>query len=753
MRPIQFRAFITVLIFFGCYSYSTAQNSTASVSGFITDERTGEPLLFVNVAVENSGRGSATNESGFYKISGVPTGSIRILCSYIGYKSYQKEIQLTEGETFRLDIELQPEGIQLEELVIEADAEKEERSNIGVASVPTALIKSLPSVFEADVFRSVQLLPGVKSSSDFSAGLYIRGGSPDQTLIMLDRTVVYNPTHFFGFFSTFNPDAIKDVRLYKGGYPAEYGGRLGSVLDIYNKDGNRKERTGALSVGTFASRGTIEGPIKNGSYMFAIRRSTLEPLLAALESSLDNVPSFYFFDTNGKINLSTSKNDKLSLSFYSGRDNVTIPFLEDANFGLEYGNSTTSANWTHLFGDATFLNITGTYSYYFSNPEANFAGTTFKRSNNVGDFSLKADLEYLPNAYHQLELGIWTGSILLRIRDEFDGDESFTNRISSTYLAAYIQDTWRPNELWKVVGGLRLNGFENGQYLRVEPRLSIEYFLGKRTRIQSAVGTYYQFLTLITNEAFSGFDLWLTVDDGIRPAWGNQFILGVKSGFGIDWDIELESYYRTMEDLFELDPFIADAAGLDYADLFRVGQGFAYGAEFTLRKNAGRLNGFIGYNYAVVRRKFPNFNQNQFYPPRYDRLNDFNLVANYQLSKKWTITGVFSYYTGQAFTKPIGRTAAFDLPFQNEEADVIIPGKVNANRLPPYHRLDLGFTYKKERGFFKLGNNAEWKFQIINVYNRKNIWFNQLDLAENPAILTDVQQLPLLPNISYSVKF
>jgi hypothetical protein len=742
-----------LLFFVSIFSQSVSAQS-ASINGFVSDKSSGEPLLFVNVAIAGTPRGAATNESGFYKISDIDAGEVEILCSYIGFKTFRKKVNLLAGESLRLDIELIPDGLVLEEVVIEADAEKEERANIGVASVPTALIKSLPSVFEADVFRSVQLLPGVKSSSDFSAGLFIRGGSPDQTLIMLDRTVVYNPTHFFGFFSTFNPDAIKDVRLFKGGFPAEYGGRLGSVLDIYNKDGNRKKSAGSLSVGTFASKALIEGPIKNGSYMFAARRSTLEPLLAALENTIDNVPAFYFYDTNGKINWSTDPNNKFSVSYYAGKDNVDIPFLDDANFQLEYGNTTTSTNWTHLFGDASFLNVTGTYSYYFSNPVANLAGTTFSRSNNVSDLSLKVDFEYLPNAKHSIETGVWGGALLLRVADQFDGDESFSSRIQSNYIAAYLQDTWRPTEQWKITGGLRLNGFENGNYLRLEPRLSAEYFVpGTRTRLQAAVGRYTQFLTLITNEAFSGFDLWLTVDEGIQPASGDQFILGVKSGFGLKWDIELEGYYRTMEDLFELDPFIADAAGLDYADLFRVGEGYAYGLEFTLRKNVGKLNGFIGYNYAVVRRKFPTFNNGNFYPPRYDRLNDFNIVTNYQLSKRWALTSVFSYYTGQAFTKPLGRTAAFDLPFQNTPADVIIPGKVNANRLPAYHRLDVGFTYKKSSGFFGLGNNPEWKFQIINVYNRKNIWFNQLDLDENPGVLTQVQQLPLLPNISYSVQF
>jgi len=744
---------VGLFLFFVSIFLNTLSAQTASINGFVSDGSSGEPLLFVNVAIADTPRGAATNESGFYKISSIAAGEVEVLCSYIGFKTFRKKITLKAGESLRLDIELEPDALSLEEIVIASDSEKEERSNIGVASVTTALIKSLPSVFEADVFRSVQLLPGVKSSSDFSAGLFIRGGSPDQTLIMLDRTVVYNPTHFFGFFSTFNPDAIKDVRLFKGGFPAEYGGRLGSVLDIYNKDGNRKEGAGSLSVGTFASKALIEGPIKNGSFMFAARRSTLEPLLAALENTIDNVPAFYFYDTNGKINWSTDPNNKFSVSYYAGKDVVDIPFLDDANFELEYGNTTTSTNWTHLFGDASFLNVTGTYSYYFSNPVANLAGTTFSRSNNVSDLSLKVDYEYLPNAKHSIETGIWAGTLLLRVADRFDGDQSFSSRIQSNYVAAYIQDTWRPSEQWKIVGGLRLNGFENGKYLRLEPRLSAEYFVSDRTRLQAAIGSYTQFLTLITNEAFSGFDLWLTVDDGIQPSTGNQFILGLKSGFGPNWDIDLEGYYRTMENLFELDPFIADAAGLEYADLFRIGEGFAYGLELTLRKNIGKLNGFIGYNYAVVRRRFPAFNNGNFYPPRYDRLNDFNIVTNYQLSKRWSLTSVFSYYTGQAFTRPLGRTAAFDLPFQNTPADVIIPGRVNANRLPAYHRLDLGFAYKKPIGFFGLGNNPEWKFQIINVYNRQNIWFNQLDLDDNPGVLSQVQQLPLLPNISYSVQF
>jgi len=318
------------------FRYSHAQNS--SVSGFVRDAETGETLISANVAIQGTTRGTSTNSSGYYSITGLSEGEYEILCSFIGYELYRTKVTLNEAENLELNIELRPEGLRLDEIVVESEAERLSEKSIGIAQVKTELIKDLPSVFEADVFRSIQLLPGVKAASDFSSGLYIRGGSPDQTLILLDRTTVYNPSHFFGFFSTFNPDAVKDVRLYKGGYPAEYGGRLGSVLTIYNKDGNRKETKGSVTLGMLASRASIEGPYSKGSWAFAIRRSTLEPLLAALRENNDNIPnSFYFLDINGKINLDASQTDKFSLSFYSGADDVDVPFADDARAKLRYG--------------------------------------------------------------------------------------------------------------------------------------------------------------------------------------------------------------------------------------------------------------------------------------------------------------------------------------------------------------------------------------------------------------------------------
>lgn len=734
-----------------------AQN--ASVNGYITDKSSGETLISANVALLENNRGTSTNTLGYFSLTNLEPGTYTIAGSYIGFKLFKKTITLSADETLRLDIELEPNVVSTDEIVVTSDRVKEEQKDIGTAEINTELIKSLPKVFEADVFRSIQLLPGVKAASDFSSGLYIRGGSPDQTLILLDRNTVYNPSHFFGFFSTFNPDAIKDVRLYKGGYPAEYGGRLGSVLTIYNKDGNRNETEGTATLGMLASRVSIEGPYKKGSWMFSARRSTLEPVLAALRSTSDNIPSsFYFLDFNGKVNFDASKNDKLSLAFYSGQDKVNFPFSDDAEFKLNYGNRTLSTNWTHIFSDKLFSNFVLTGSQYFNYPEVELGGTPIERRNNIYDYSVKADLEYLPNEKHELALGIWAGTLTIRLNDRFDDEPSFSSRSHSKYGSVYLSDTWRPSNKWKIVSGIRTSYLSDGDYFRLEPRLSLEYKANDRIRLQSAYGRYNQYLTLITNEAFSGFDVWLTADDGVKPSFGDQFIVGAKtipfSGYGLD----IEFYYRTMNDIFELDPFLQDVSGLDYPELFRIGNGDAYGAELFFEKRVGDLTGFIGYTFAYTWKKFDDYNNDignpdgagRKYPPKYDRRNDVNLVLSYQLSKRWKSTLSFNYATGQAYTQVLGRYTVSNTPWSNADFNTFTVGKINASRLPAYHRMDVSFA--RSGTFFGMGE-AEWQFQIINVYSRRNIWFYNFDFDENPVSRSAVPLLPLLPTISYTVNF
>lgn len=740
-------------------AHSLFAQSNASVNGYITDSQTGETLISANVAIMENNRGTSTNTSGYYSITNLEPGMYTLRASFIGYTLFEREVTLDSGESLRVDIEMQPDGLELEEVVIESDIEREEQRNIGTSQISTDLIKRLPPVVEPDVFRSIQLLPGVKAANDFSSGLYVRGGSPDQTLILLDETTVYNPSHFFGFFSTFNPDAVKDVRLYKGGYPATYGGRLGSVLTVYNKDGNRNETRGSVSLGLLASRISAEGPTGSGSWMLAVRRSTLEPLLAVLRSSVDNIPeSFYFYDVNGKLNVDASSNDRLSLAFYAGNDNVKFPFAEDASIALQYGNQTVSGQWRRILSDELFLKTTVTGSRYFNRPEFEIGGTPFKRNNDVYDISLKTDLEYTPGEHHTFSAGIWAGNLVLRFSDSFDREETFANRIETRYASAYLQDRWKPNDSWIFTGGLRLNSFSEGSYLKAAPRLSAEYRPGSRIRLQAAYGRYYQFLTLITNEAFSGFDLWLTTDDGVPPAFGDQFVAGAKTSPFDGYAFDVEFYYRTMRDLFELDPFTSDAAGLDYDELFRFGNGFAYGTELFFEKQRGRLTGFIGYTFGITRRKYPGFNtditienpQARYYPPKYDRTHDANAVLNYRLSSRWSSSAVFSYATGQAYTEPLGRTEFSGVPWGNIKRETFTVGRLNASRLPSYHRLDLSFS--REGSFFGMGD-AEWKFQIINVYSRRNTWFYNYNFDENPVERTEVSLLPILPSVSYTVNF
>jgi len=752
------QTYLFVLLFLFAGSSSVIAQS-ASINGYVTDSETGETLISANVGFQEINKGASSNTLGYFTLPNIEPGTYILFCSYVGYRPYREEITLEPGENLRLDIELVPESIELDEIVVRSRAQEEEKKNIGTAQINTELIKELPSVFEADVFRSIQLLPGVKAASDFSSGLYIRGGSPDQTLILLDRTTVYNPSHFFGFFSTFNPDAIKDVRLYKGGYPAEYGGRLGSVLTIYNKDGNRNETTGSATVGLLASRLSVEGPYSKGSWMFAARRSTLEPLLAGLRQSIDNIPSkFYFYDFNGKVNLDATENDKLSLAFYAGQDRVSFPFGEDSEFNLDYGNQTLSGNWTHIFSENLFSNFVLTGSRYFNFPKFSIAGTPFTRENNIYDFSLKADLEYLPGNNHQIKTGVWAGSFTFKLQDSFDNDDTFQSRIQNQYASFYIQDEYRPSDRWVFTPGVRFNYFSDGEYIRIEPRFSMEFRPANRVRLQAAYGRYNQFLTLISNEAFSGFDVWLTSAEGVSPAFGDQFVIGTKTlpftGYGLD----IEFYYRNMDDLFELDPFIPDVSGLLYEDLFRVGEGYAYGMEIFFEKRRGSFTGFIGYTLGYTWRKFPAYNAEvtegeqiaRFYPPKYDRRHDMNIVGNYIFNNKWKATVAFNFATGHSYTKVLGRYVQFDLPWDDNNRNAFTVGKVNASRLPNYHRMDISFS--RTGRFFDLGD-SELQFQIINVYSRRNTWFLNYDFSENPVGVDKVSMLPILPSISYTVKF
>jgi hypothetical protein len=754
---------LTLLVVVATSFASGSVAQTASVSGTVRDASTGETLIQANIRVEGTVLGAVTNVQGFYSLTGIPAGTITLVVSYVGFATSRTELELAAGERRRVDVALRPAAVLTDEVVVEADVPLSEERAIGFAEVPIRLIEQIPTAIEDDLFRSLQLLPGVAPASDFSSRLYIRGGSPDQTLILLDQTTVYNPTHFFGFFSTFNTDAIKDVRIWKGGFPAEYGGRLGSVIDVYNRDGNRNRVAGRASLGLLASRGRVEGPLsvggRPGSWFVAGRRSTLEPLLAVLRQTEDNLPEgFYFYDFNAKVNLDLSPNDRLSVAGYAGLDDVRFPFAENARFDLRYGNQTGSLLYTRILSDRVFTTLRATASRYANYPEADIAGTTFRRENTITDFSLKADAEWLVSRDVGLKGGFWGGALTLRLADFFDGRQTFSSLIESQYLAAYSEATWRPAP-WTLTAGLRGQYFSNGDYIRLEPRISAQRSLGERVLAQAAYGRYYQYLALISNEAFTGFDVWVTTDRGVPPAYGDQFILGLKTRPTPTWAVDVEAYYRTLRDLFELDPRIQDAAGAEYRSLFRFGEGYATGLEVLVERRRSRLTGFLGYTLGFTQRRFegaggepfnpdPVTGEPLYYSPKFDRRHDVSAVATYTLGRSWSVTSAFVYATGQAYTRPIAYYEVDVLPGQRGGA--VVTSGFNRARLPPYHRLDVGIT--RTGRFFRLGE-YELRMQAVNVYNRRNLWFYFIRQRDNPVTLTPARQLPILPNVSLTVDF
>lgn len=727
----------------------------ASVSGVIRDATDGETLIQANVRVEGTDRGAATNAQGFYVLPGLPAGDVTLVVSYIGYQPQRHELTLTPGEARRLDVRLERDVVEGAEVIVEARQSIEQERQVGLQEVPIQLVERLPTVFEADLFRSVQVLPGVKSASDFSSKLYIRGGSPDQTLILLDGTTVYNATHFFGFFSTFNTDAIKDVRLFKGAYPATYGGRLGSVIDVYNRDGNRNRTAGSISLGLLASRAGIEGPIAGGrgSYMIAARRSTLEPLLAALRRQTDaqGIPdAFHFYDLNGKVGLDITPSDRVSVSGYAGRDYVRVPFSDDAEFLLEYGNRTGSLAYNRILGAKAFLQAQSTVSHYYSTPVGSIAGTQFERPNFITDVSARADIEWLPDPRTDLSAGVWGGYLDLSLRSTFNNETQIDYRSISGYGSGYVQGRFRPSSPWILTAGLRGEYFQQGSYFRLSPHVQVEYKLSENAILQLAGGRYHQFLSLISNEAFSGFDTWVMTGAGVPPQQSEQIALGLKTRLSESYRLDVEVYGRTMRDLFDLGAAVQDISGLDYHEIFRFGEGYAYGAEILLEKGIGRLTGMLGYTFGVTRRRYPEEEGfKQYFAPKYDRLHDLTLISQLELGRGWSFTTTGTYATGQAYTEP---EAYYEvgLPLYGTAQSGFYTSVLNGARLPAYHRMDVGFT--REGRFFGVGD-YELQLQLVNVYNRRNVWFIHLNTNETPVERTPVRQLPVLPNVSLTVSF
>ncbi len=729
---------------------TTAQ--TATLSGFVTDQSNGESLPFANIALKGTPLGAVSNDNGYYAINNIPAGTYTMVVTYIGYTTYQESLTLQATENRRFDFALSPKTLQAEVTVIEADRYREERlAQPSFLSLKAVTLKDLPALGEADLLRSLQLLPGIQAASDISSGLYVRGGGPDQTKILLDQIPLYNPSHAFGFFSTFNPDAIKELSLYKSAYPAKYGGNLGAVLDVANRDGNRNnvQATGGISV--IAARTTLEGPVRNGSWMISGRRTYLEPLLNAIRTDSNNIPSYYFYDLNAKINQDLSPSDKFVVSGYFGRDDLNFDLDTGSFVKIRWGNAAVTGKWTHIFSPTLFGNFLVAGSEYVSRTSLSFFETPFSFRNSVRDLTIKGDLDYFASSNHALTMGFLGTRYDFSFQQNFNQQETRDLKLKPYLLSFYGQDQWQALPTTTVRLGLRGNHFSEQGGLDLEPRIAVSHSLSENVRMKLGGGLYHQYLQLITTEGFSGGDFWFPLDSTVSPAQAWQSVLGVAWSPTEQYQLSVETYFSRLNNLVVFDGNQSeDGEASQSDDLFITeGSGYATGMEFFLQRRTGAFTGWIGYTLGWTRRGFSELNQGRSFHPKYDRRHDVSFVAKYKTGR-WTFGSNYVYGTGQAFT-PASARYALRSPATGilPRDDFILPGGRNTARLLAYHRMDLNIT----RDLNIFGLRSQFYLQIFNLYSRRNEWFIQYD-TNNPNTEPEVvKMLPVIPTIGLNFKF
>ena len=730
--------------------------STSTLSGFIRDRGDGESLPNATVAVTVDGQkmGTLSNTEGYYAVRGLPAGTCVVVVSYIGYANYRDTLSFTTGLDLRLDIELIREALQMAEVVVEADVVEDElRHRTSVVSLPMQSVKRMPAMGEADLLRSLQLLPGVQSASDYSSGLYVRGGGPDQTGILLDQIRLYNPSHAFGIFSTFNSDAIKDVTLYKGAYPAQYGGNLGAILDVQNRDGNRRHYSTSGGISLISSRLMTEGPLGNGSWMLAGRRTYIDPVLRLIQGAVDDLDGlgYWFHDVNAKVNTQLTPNDNIMISAYGGDDHLDISLADSTgrfSFGNRWGNRALTGRWTHVFSPALFGRMIALYSKYHSDINLDFFDTPIALRNRVRDVSIKADLDYFASDDHTIR----TGADLTFFRfdygwqfDQYEGNEV----VEPFLLSTYVQDNWQVSPLTEIRLGLRGSYYEEGGRLSLNPRLSLSRELSDGLRVKLGGGSYRQYLQLVSTEGFSGGDVWVSLDETVDPGRSRQVVSGLEWEPSSGYRISAESYYTDLENLVVIDEEAEE--NVDQAtseDVFKTGgEGYATGLELFAEKRRGRLSGWLGYTLGWTQRTFPEIDEGRSFPPKYDRRHDLSLTASYRRTR-WTWTANFVYGTGQAYTPASARYTLRD-PAADRPIDRLLAARRNTARMLPYHRLDMGM--RRRLGLF--GADAELYLQIFNIYNRRNEWFIEYDPEDADKRPAVAKMLPIMPTFGLDFRF
>lgn len=758
----------------------TSDHKQVSVYGYIRDAQSGENLISATLVEKGTSKGTTSNAYGYFSHEVSSGEPITLLCSYVGYQPFL--INLIAAKDTLINIILTPQLLN-EVVVVASELEPvQERVQMSSADVPIELIRSMPALLgETDVLKVLQLLPGIQSGTEGTSGMYVRGGSPDQNLILLDGVPVYNASHLFGFFSVFNNDAINHVELLKGGFPARYGGRLSSVLSISMKEGNQQEFHGEGSVGLISSKLSLEGPMMKGksSYIISARRTYADAVARPFvnKKSKGDFTGYYFYDLNAKVNYRPSDRDRIYLSAYAGNDKYynssrydiklnDETYENQSDFGFHWGNITAALRWNHIFSPKLFSNASITYgSYNFNlkseskefgidkngNTEANFSLTQYVSG--INDLTAKIDFEYQPNSVHLIRAGtnliqhrFSPGATSLRSKLEIDTVLGSQN-IDAIETQFYLEDEFSVGNRLKSNFGIHYSNFivEGKTYASVQPRLSSRYLISPKFSLKASYATMAQFIHLLTNSGIGlPTDLWVPATARIKPQTSWQAALGGAYELNNDFEFSVEAYYKEMRNVIEYKEganFLEPVK--DWETKVEVGKGDSYGTELFLQKREGRLNGWVGYTLAWSNRVFENINQGQPYPFRYDVRHDLSVVGSYELNDHFELGSVFIYRTGTAVTLPIAS-------YLIDGVEVDYYGGRNAYRMPAYHRMDLSATWKKNK---KWGERA-WVVSVYNLYFRRNPFF--INLSVNPDNERQFSQIALftfVPSVSYQFKF
>ena len=698
-------------------NFSFSQNN-GSVYGFVTDSSNGEALIGANVFITDLALGMATDINGYYVLQEIPQGSYEVSVSYVGYKILRQKIDISDGQSVKLDLVLTEEVVSFSE--VEVTAEKIKRKNNiqpSTVNLSPRMLRSAPALAEPDLFRTIQALPGVLTTSEFSTGLVIRGGNTDQNLILLDGVTVYNPSHLGGIFSNFIVDGVKEAELIKGAYNAEYGGRLSAVLNIISREGNQKKFEGKANLSLLSAQATLEGPFYKGAWVFSGRRTYFDKIF----QNVPSIPPYYFYDVQSHVYSDLSPKDRISLSFYNGVDDLVFD-----TFGLSgrWGNRTLSSQYRRVFSEKLIGNFLLANSLFFT--EFGLGGSNGLNSDNqIDDATLAANFSWFKSSSSTVKFGAQIKNLGFLYTNSFNDSLQFEINTKPKEFASYAKLKYSPSKKVILEPGLRLNFYSvYSDSLFPDLRFGMKYLLTEDRYLNFSVGNYHQFIATFQDDYNPTIlDQWIAVDRTIAPAKSSQIVLGYEEYVSDLYKFQVEGYYKDIKNLFTFEESRAttDEAFSDTAlsELVTPSNGYAYGLELFAQKMSGRLNGWLAYTFSVSRKSMNSifYDKNEEYYNSWDRTHSFSALGNYQISQKWDMNWKLSLQSGQAYTPIIGYYNQI-LPESPDEVYRTIPGKRNSARYSPYSRLDLGFVYHTK--FF--GSKMDIYVQIINVFNRKNIF-------------------------------